>query len=133
MVAWLDPVRRALDAAAVPAAFFFRDDDVGWSDERLVPLLDLFEAHDVPVDLAIIPQALPGAAATTLAARAGGGRRGVGLHMHGFAHQNHEPAGRKCEFGAARDVAAQRRDLEDGRRRLRELLGDLVDPFFTPP
>ena len=57
----------------------------------------------------------------------------MGLHQHGFAHVNHEPEGRKCEFGPARDAAAQRRDIIDGRERLAALLGDRVDPIFTPP
>jgi len=133
MATWLDPVRRALDEAAVPSTFFFRNDDAGWADERLHPLLDVFEDHGVPVDLAIIPQALSPAGAAALAARTGRRRGGIGLHMHGFAHENHEPTGKKCEFGPARDVAMQRRDLETGRRRLQELLGEQVDPIFTPP
>jgi peptidoglycan/xylan/chitin deacetylase (PgdA/CDA1 family) len=53
--------------------------------------------------------------------------------VHGFAHVNHEPDGRKSEFGPRRDLGAQRRDLEAGRRRLELLLGDAVAPFFTPP
>ena len=59
--------------------------------------------------------------------------RPVGLHQHGLAHVNHEREGRKCEFGPARDAAAQRRDIADGRERLAALLGDRVDPIFTPP
>ena len=44
---WLDPLRRALDASPAPATFFFRDDDVGWSDDRLFSLLDLFARKGV--------------------------------------------------------------------------------------
>jgi hypothetical protein len=57
----------------------------------------------------------------------------AGLHQHGFAHTNHQVEGRKCEFGPARDKAAQREDIARGRTRLRDLLGDRLDPFFTPP
>ena len=39
MNSWLDPVRQALDESAAPADFFFRDDDVGWSDDFLCKLL----------------------------------------------------------------------------------------------
>src|SRR5437867_7417220 len=130
---WLDPVRRVLDESPAPPAFFFRDDDVGRADGRLAPLLDLFARHAVPIDLAVIPQALAPAAADALRARIARAPAPIGIHMHGFAHVNHAPAGRKCEFGAARDVDAQRRDLELGRRRLDELLGDAVAPFFSPP
>ena len=57
----------------------------------------------------------------------------AGLHQHGYAHTNHQVEGRKCEFGSARDKAAQREDIARGRDRLHELLGDRLDPFFTPP
>ncbi len=39
----------------------------------------------------------------------------VGVHQHGYAHTNHEQAGRKCEFGAARDADAQAADIAAGR------------------
>ncbi|TMB03330.1 MAG: polysaccharide deacetylase [Deltaproteobacteria bacterium] len=133
MSQWLDPLRRVLDEAPARLAFFFRDDDVGRADERLHPLLDLFSRHAVPIDLAVIPQALAPAVADVLCTRIARASTPIGVHVHGFAHVNHEPAGRKCEFGPARDLAAQRRDLELGRRRVAELLGDAVAPFFTPP
>ena len=69
----------------------------------------------------------------TPASRASCVQRPVGLHQHGLAHVNHEREGRKCEFGPSRDAAAQRRDIADGRERLAALLGDRVDPIFTPP
>jgi hypothetical protein len=59
--------------------------------------------------------------------------RPIGLHQHGFAHLNHEPNGRKFEFGPSRPRSAQRHDIESGAERLRALLGDRVDPIFTPP
>ena len=46
---------------------------------------------------------------------------------------NHEREGRKHEFGPSRDAAAQRADIAAGRERLADLLGDRVDPIFTPP
>jgi peptidoglycan/xylan/chitin deacetylase (PgdA/CDA1 family) len=124
---WLQPVEAALDAAPSAVPVFFRDDDAGWGDGRLLALLDVFAAHDLPVDLAVIPGELDAGLARELCARR------VGLHQHGLAHVNHEPEGRKCEFGPARDAAAQRRDIAEGRDRLAALLGDRVDPIFTPP
>ena len=125
---WLRPVEEALDAADRPVRFFFRDDDAGWGDVRLIELLDLFAACSLPVDLAVIPRALDAGLAGEL-----GMRRRVGLHQHGLAHVNHEREGRKCEFGPARAADAQRRDIEAGRARLADLLGARVDPIFTPP
>jgi peptidoglycan/xylan/chitin deacetylase (PgdA/CDA1 family) len=124
---WLDEVLGALDELDAPVDVFFRDDDAGWGDARLRELLDRFAAAGLPVDLAVIPAALTPALAEELAARP------CGLHQHGYAHVNHQPEGRKCEFGAARGRERQRRDIEAGRRRLGELLGTRVDPIFTPP
>lgn len=133
MSAWLDPLRQALDAAAQPRVFFFRDDDVGRGDELLPALLDLFARHELPVDLAVIPMELTahGAAIVRERAEATGGR--IGVHQHGLYHVNHEPNGRKWEFGPARPASAHRADIAQGRQRLREMLGDLPQPIFTPP
>ena len=118
----------ALDAAPAPVPVFFRDDDAGWGDERLLALLDVLAAAGVLVDVAVIPDALGPALARELR-----GRRGIGLHQHGRAHANHEPEGRKHEFGPSRPAALQRADIAAGRERLAELLGDRADPIFTPP
>jgi uncharacterized protein DUF2334 len=127
MVRWLDPVAEALDAAGEPVPVFVRDDDAGWRDDRLRALLDLFEACALPVDVAAIPRALGTRIARELVAR------DIPVHQHGFAHTNHEPEGRKFEFGPARSREAQRRDIESGRRLLAERLDGAVEPIFTPP
>ena len=133
MSSWLDPVRRALDLAAEPATFFFRDDDAGWSDDRLFRLLDLFSGHDLPLDLAVIPRATTPALAREIRARIQASGELIGLHQHGFAHKNHETEGRKCEFGSSRSGAQQERDIESGKALLAEFFGPLVRPIFTPP
>jgi predicted glycosyltransferase len=125
---WLDPVRASLDEAPEPVAFFFRDDDAGWGDERLLLLLDVFDDAGVEVDVAAIPAALSPELAELLLARGF-----VHVHQHGFAHANHEVAGRKCEFGPSRPAHLQRADIVGGQRLLREQLGEAVEPFFTPP
>ena len=117
----------ALDEAAAPVEVFFRDDDAGWGDERLLRLVDCFARHGLPLDLAVIPAALTPRLADRLR------ERPVGLHQHGYAHVNHQREGRKCEFGSDRSRAEQEHDIATGRDRLRELLGDRLDPFFTPP
>ena len=133
MSAWLDPLRRVLYEADRPVTFFFRDDDAGWRDDRLRRLLHVFDRFEIPIDLAVIPCALEPSLARELRARREASPATVGLHQHGFAHANHEPEGRKCEFGPARDERTQRQDIERGRRRLETLLETLIDPIFTPP
>ncbi len=86
--------------------------------------------HGLPLDLAVIPRALRGPLARELRARAG---ERLGLHQHGLAHANHEPDGRKYEFGPTRSREAQRADIAAGRDLLAERLGGVVQPIFTPP
>jgi hypothetical protein len=131
MTGWLTPLRAALDAAPEPVTFFFRDDDAGWRDDRLTALLDRFAPRAVPIDLAAIPIDMTPALARELLARAE--RQPLGLHQHGYAHVDHETVGRRCEFGPGRPGPAQLEDIGNGRQRLRELLGDALDPIFTPP
>ena len=128
-MSWLDPVRGALDEG--PCTVFFRDDDAGWGDERLWALLDLFDRRSLPVDLAVIPAELHPRLAAELTVRARAGA--VRLHQHGYAHVNHEPAGRKCEFGPSRPYDAQAADITRGAAILADAFGDVVEPAFTPP
>ncbi len=133
MNAWLEDLRRALDAAARPVDFFFRDDDAGWCDERLFALLDLFERHRLPIDVAAIPKAVTPALAAELRARVATAPERLAVHQHGFAHLNHETEGRKCEFGHTRPHALQLQDIESGRRLLSEVHGLHAGDIFTPP
>jgi peptidoglycan/xylan/chitin deacetylase (PgdA/CDA1 family) len=129
---WLDPLRRELDAASAPRTFYFRDDDAGWATDRLLPLLDLFERHQMPLDVAVIPAALDARLAEELRCRRDRAPALLAFHQHGFAHANHEPSGRPYEFGPSRSRLAQRADIARGAERLRALLGE-TQPIFTPP
>lgn len=132
MTDWLRPVRDALDTVQRPVACYVRDDDGGWADDRLFAMLDVFERHAMPIDVAVIPDALEAPLADALRARVAGGV--VHLHQHGCAHVNHEPPERrKCEFGAARLHGELLFDVARGWERLETLLGDAVEPVFTPP
>jgi|ERR1051326_7576368 predicted glycosyltransferase len=130
---WLIPVHQVLDGLIRPASLFFRDDDCGWSDDRLLLLLDIFADFGLPVDLAAIPAALNPAFAQKLSRRITAHPERLRIHQHGYAHLNHEAAGKKCEFGPARNYISQRNDIEKGQRRLAELLETEPDSIFTPP
>jgi predicted glycosyltransferase len=130
---WLGPVCQALDALDRPVDLFFRDDDAGWANERLFHLLDIFAGSAVPVDLAAIPFELNAQVAGELARRRAANPGLLHVHQHGYKHINHEPAGKKCEFGPARNYVEQRADLLKGQARLTGLLEFPLDPIFTPP
>jgi peptidoglycan/xylan/chitin deacetylase (PgdA/CDA1 family) len=130
---WLDAVRKRLDEIPQPVTLFFRDDDAGWGDAQLYHLLDLFARYNLPIDLAAIPMAVTPALARELLNRIAASAEKVRIHQHGYSHTNHESQGRKCEFGASRNKASQRRDILAGNQRLQGLFGGRVDPIFTPP
>ncbi len=115
-----------------PVELFFRNDDAGWAQDRLEALIELFAARQVPLDCAVIPASLDAPTARDLCALRNAFPL-LGLHQHGYAHSNHEPAdSRKCEFGPARPLERQLADVIAGRERLDGLLG-AWDPIFTPP
>lgn len=121
-----------LNATEDRRALFFRDDDAGWEHAALQRLLDLFESHDMPLDLAVIPAAVTDAVAADLRLRSDRWQH-LGLHQHGFAHVSHEAVGRKCEFGSMRLREQQRADIESGRQVLQDRFGLRLDAIFTPP
>jgi hypothetical protein len=129
---WLEPLHAALDARSAPVWFFFRDDDAGWDDTGLEALLDVFEPHGLPLDVAAIPLATTSRTVRVVTARQTSGRNDLRVHQHGLAHVNHEPVGRKCEFGVSRSRDQQRDDIASGRDVLRRRFGD-VPAIFTPP
>jgi hypothetical protein len=116
----------SLDSAPTPVEVFFRDDDAGWDDARLLALCDLFGALELPLDLAGFPVALHEGLARELHSRGW-----LGLHQHGYAHSNHEVSGRKCEFGPSRSYDEQRHDIAAGHDALAEL--GIETALFTPP
>ena len=132
-VNWLDPLKKALDAATSPINFFFRNDDVGWEDVRLFKLLELFNQHRVAIDLAVIPKSISELTAWRLSKIIARDPWAVAVHQHGYAHLNHEQAGRKCEFGEHRSRKSQLSDITAGKQRLSELFGPATESIFTPP
>jgi hypothetical protein len=134
MSSWLNPIATALDNSHQPVRIFFRDDDAGWANDRLYALLDVFANRNMPIDLAVIPEALEPILTNELLARWRQAPLLLGLHQHGFSHQNHEPESeRKCEFGAARSKSQQHTDINAGKELIESYLGEANDPIFTPP
>lgn len=111
---------------------FFRADDIGRVDDRFCRLMQIFQEKNVPLCLAIVPQWM-----NTMEWRQMQQFTPAAplwcWHQHGWSHVNHEPAGKKSEFGPSRTREQIRNDLSTGRSRLETILGGLFLPVFTPP
>ena len=116
-----------------PCYVFFRADDVAVPGANFVRLMDLFTRYRAPLCLAVVPAWLTQARWQHLA---GIGQKSPSLwcwHQHGWRHVNHEPEGKKQEFGPSRSAVKIREDLVRGKDRLHTLMGDSFYPVFTPP
>ena len=129
---WLDPLRTALDESSpVPVAWFFRDDDAGWADDRLWPLIEVCAAAGATLDVAAIPEEVTPPTGAALGRLADGAT--IAIHQHGRSHVNHEATGRSCEFGSARAADDQAADLTVGRDILEAAIGGPTTGVFVPP
>jgi peptidoglycan/xylan/chitin deacetylase (PgdA/CDA1 family) len=124
-----------LAAAKAPrrVTVFCRADDVGVPGRRFERLVRVFQRHRAPLGLAVVPAWLTPARWERLAALTGSGNGLWCWHQHGWRHVNHEPAGKKQEFGPARPRSQLAADLRRGRERLEALMGPAFYPAFTPP
>jgi len=106
------------------ATFWWRDDDAVAVTAPLERLLRLGERTKAP----------PALAAPAARAEASLREPGVPVLQHGFGHCNHAPPGeRKAEYGPHRPLAVMCAEIEQGRRRLEDLLGPVFAPVFVPP
>ncbi|WP_457574116.1 polysaccharide deacetylase family protein [Desulfolithobacter sp.] len=111
----------------------FRADDIGRMDSKFIAMMELFQHFQTPLNLAVVPCWIDQPSWETM------DRFHVASplwcwHQHGLAHSNHQgPESKKAEFGEDRAPEDIRRDLRAGRDHLRNLLGDLFCPVFTPP
>jgi hypothetical protein len=122
-----------IQAEGKEVRIFFRDDDIDEDEDSLVRLLDLFLAHGVPLNLAIIPGLLSDTTVRRLHTRELWIPESLGLIQHGWKHINHEQEGRKCEFGISRSLADKFNDIARGKSQLEEAFGPRFYPAFTPP
>ena len=125
----LAQLESALRQRCTALPLFLRDDDVVEDEPSLRQLLALCARHELPINLAVIPGRLTESAINYLKQPSGL----IELHQHGWQHVNHETTGKKCEFGASRDYAAQRADLAAGQAQMNAAFGTNWFPAFTPP
>ncbi|MCJ2093555.1 polysaccharide deacetylase family protein, partial [Methylobacterium sp. J-072] len=126
-------LRKTLDEVAARGQrvpFWWRDDDAVAASPALDRLLDLAEAHAVPLLLAAIPARIE----PSLGDRLVSAHR-VSVAVHGLAHHNHAPPGEKpAEFGVHRPLDTLVAEAAAGLRIARERLPQAVLlPVFVPP
>ncbi|MFS4582129.1 polysaccharide deacetylase family protein [Phaeobacter sp. C3_T13_0] len=108
---------------------WWRDDDAIAPTPQLDRLTDLSERFALPVHLAIIARD----ASPELVARVSNTQTLVPV-VHGWAHQNHAPAGeKKAEFSVHRPVDNVLHDAEQALHQLQNLFGSQLRPMFVPP
>jgi hypothetical protein len=112
---------------------FFRADDVGVPGEGFARLVGLFRGHQIPLTLSVVPAWLTRPRWQQLETLCGKDRRLWCWTQHGWRHLNHEPRGKKLEFGPSRKATQKRTDLWLGFQRLSKLMGKVFVPAFTPP
>lgn len=108
---------------------WWRDDDAIAPTEALARLETLATRLNLPVHLAVIPNAAQEDLAQTVAQSS---------HLipvvHGWAHKNHASADKKkCEFPSTRPVDEALNAAEQGMDRLKHLFGPALQPMFVPP
>jgi peptidoglycan/xylan/chitin deacetylase (PgdA/CDA1 family) len=112
---------------------FFRADDVAVPGRKFAKLVDVFGKHQVPLTLAVVPAWLTETRWQRLIELCRGDHALWCWIQHGWLHRNHEPQGKRVEFGPSRSFSRKRKDLQTGFQRLNRLLGDSFTPAFTPP
>jgi hypothetical protein len=130
-------LERCIDAAGERVAggvrVYFRADDVAVPGRRFQRMMELFAARRAPLSLAMVPAWLTPGRWRQVSAAASRLPELWCWHQHGWRHTDHEPAGKKQEFGPARPAGALRFDISRGRARLESILGRHFYPVFTPP
>jgi len=112
---------------------FFRADDIGVLSQSYKALLQLFDRHQMPLCLAVVPTWLTKNRWSAMNRICDTSSSLWCWHQHGWQHHNHQHSGKKCEFGPDRSSTAIQHDIIQGKKRLESLLGRCFTPCFTPP
>ena len=127
-----DDLARELDRwgeAGRVTSFWWRDDDASAPTLALAKLLDLSDAHEIEVAVAVIPATASGGLVDALRSR-----NHAAILQHGYAHKNHALAGEPAvECGGDHPVEKVLAELAEGRRRLTKMLGERFEPVLAAP
>jgi hypothetical protein len=115
--------------------YFVRDDDVGPLTPALRTFIEAFIDRGIPVSYQIIPAQLTDECARYLLEKACAHPQLMEFGQHGLHHKM-TLRGKllKREFGPERSYDDQLRDIDEGKRILRQKIGPQYDvKLFTPP
>lgn len=116
-----------------PIPILFRADDIGVLSAHFSEMMRLFNHYHLPLCLAVVPTWLTRRRWDAMGEQIDTGSDLWCWHQHGWNHANHEPSGKKNEFGPTRTAVAMESEIRKGRDRLVQLIGKDFQPFFTPP
>lgn len=115
--------------AGITLPFWWRDDDAIAPAVQLETLISIATDLGIPCHLAVIPKF----ATQSLAKRISTTDHIIPI-IHGWAHENHAPAGqKKAEFGATRPIEDCATNAIQSLQNLQDLFGDQLKPMFVPP
>ena len=126
---WLERELDRWSQAGLRAQFWWRDDDASDSSDALDRLLRLAQERQGPLALAVIPARLQAGLVDSLK-----NQPLVTVLQHGYAHDNHAPAGqRKLELGGILQSDQIASELRLGRQTLAREFGNRFVAALVPP
>lgn len=127
-------IEQSLDSAQQKEiTLFFRADDIGIPSKNFSQMISLFQKYSTPLCLATVPTWLTEKRFAQLQKDTGNNNSLFCWHQHGWLHKNYENVGKKHEFGTSRSKDAIKQNLSDGKERLKQILKNEFQPYFTPP
>lgn len=119
--------------ASASPKIFFRADDIAIPSPQCTAMMRIFAEHNTPLALATVPAWSTPSHIETLLSVAPTSNNLWCWHQHGWSHISHALQGKKCEFGNNRPAQECFEELQQGTDTLFSLLGDALQPVFTPP
>ncbi|MDE2028336.1 MAG: DUF2334 domain-containing protein [Candidatus Omnitrophica bacterium] len=111
---------------------FIRDDDVWTLNQRFHFFFENARQRGIPVVYAVIPGRLESGLARFLCRAKEETPHLLDIVQHGWVHRNHSKD-TKYEFGPLRSLKDQRRDIQEGQKKMRLAFGKRLTNAFVPP
>ena len=108
---------------------WWRDDDADRAGDAVRRMMQISQAFDVPVAIAVSPAIVSSSLAHLVEKEFR-----CAVLQHGYAHINHAPVDqKKCELGDHRQIDVVLEELSEGRTQMQKLFGEHFLPVMVPP